>query len=47
MHKKTSDRIVIFVLAAECDGSGILFRLIGFEQNRWGHQGPDLKLERA
>ena len=39
--------IVIFVLAAECDGSGTLVRPIGFEQNLYGHQGEDLKLERA
>jgi len=39
--------IVIFVLAAKCDGLGILVAPIGFEQNLYGHQGEDLKLERA
>ncbi len=39
--------IVIFVLAAECDGSGTLVRPIGFGQNLWGHQSADLKFERA
>ena len=39
--------IAVFVLAAECDGSGILVSPIGFEQNFWGHQGADLKFERA
>jgi hypothetical protein len=39
--------IVIFVLAAECDGLGILAPPIGFEQDLWRYQGADLKFERA